>query len=175
MLNFSSNHSNTPCPSASSTWRAALWTGRGRRGIPRKRRTDASIVRADFLARSRVFSCQRIPVLRVVLRIDGGLVPVDIFGKAKIGLGIEFGPQPPAYPNRSTSNLLLANLWGMCHAESASDSFVGGLGFASSEAHLGCTGSACQGWRSFNAITETGCSTGYRSLRRSSGNLVCYW
>ncbi len=107
--------------------------------------------------------------------LDGGLVAGDVFGKASIGLGIDFGPQPPVYPNRSTSNLLIANLWGMCDEESASDSFVGGLGFATSEAHLGCAGSACQGWRSFNTVTETGCSTGYRSLRRSGGNLFCLW
>lgn len=107
--------------------------------------------------------------------LDGGLVAGDVFGKAKIGLGVDFGPQPPVYPNRSTSNLLVANLWGVCHEESASDSFVGGLGYAESEAHLPCTGSACQGWRSFNTVTESGCATGYRSLRRTGGNLFCQW
>lgn len=108
--------------------------------------------------------------------LDGGLSSGQVFGKAKIGIGVDFSPPPPYYSDRYTDNFLVANRSGMCWEANGSDSFTGGgLGEANSEAYLSCSGTSCLGWRSFNEVNAANCSGGYRSLLRTGGNTACTW
>lgn len=108
--------------------------------------------------------------------LDGGLSSGQVFGKAKIGIWIDFSPPLPYYSDRYADNFLVANRSGMCWEANGSDSFTGGgFGEANSVASLSCSGTSCLGWRSFNEVNAANCSGGYRSLLRTGGNTACTW
>ena len=67
----------------------------------------------------------------------------QVFGKARIGIFIDFYPPLPYYSDRYTDNFLVANRSGTCWEANGSDSFTGGgFGEAYSEAFLSCSGAS---------------------------------
>jgi hypothetical protein len=109
--------------------------------------------------------------------LDGGHTPGMVggqtWGNASIGMGVDFGPPPPSYPKRSAytyvATTAFLNQTAPYYSEDY-DEVLSGLGTASTSATINC-GSAvwsCASWESFSYVRDYGCTTGYRSLRRSS-------
>ncbi|MEP7009226.1 MAG: hypothetical protein ABJC13_02785 [Acidobacteriota bacterium] len=106
--------------------------------------------------------------------LDGYLTSGVVTAKAKIGLGVDFGPPPPSYPNRYADAYATAYRSPSCseNSVSASDSLTNGaLGFATATASASCSGT-CIAWETFSEVTQAGCTDGYRSLTRFGGSLV---
>lgn len=112
-------------------------------------------------------------VTQYTYSLDGYLASGAVTAKAKIGLGVDFGPYPPSYPHRYADAYATAYRGPACSefSTSASDSVThGALGFASATASVSCGGN-CVAWETFSQVTQAGCTDGYRSLTRFGGNL----
>jgi hypothetical protein len=113
-------------------------------------------------------------VIQYTYSLDGKLAGGVVTAKANIGLGVDFGPPPPSYPNRYADAYATAYRGPYCSetSVSASDSVTNGaLGFANAVASASCSGT-CVAWETFSEVTQAGCTDGYRSLYRWGGSLA---
>ena len=99
----------------------------------------------------------------------------EVYAYSLVGLGLDFGPYAPWYPNRYADTEIIArSTTGRCRYAYGTDSAThGGLGFAIASSRVACgsTGSNCAGWRASSWISVDGCADDYRSLTVSSGFL----
>ncbi|HXU31781.1 MAG TPA: hypothetical protein VN851_14500 [Thermoanaerobaculia bacterium] len=114
-------------------------------------------------------------VIQYSYSLDGYLSAGLVTAKARIGLGIDFGPAPPSYPNRYANAYATAYRGKLCQeiSVSTSDSVTNGaLGFADTTASVICSTGTCVAWETFSTATQAGCADGYRSLYRWGGSLA---
>lgn len=97
----------------------------------------------------------------------------EVYAYADVGLGLDFGPYAPWYPDRFAYTEIVARTkTNSCrYAFGADEETHGWLGIAIASSRIACgpAGWNCSGWRTESWTSVGGCADSYRSLSVSSG------